>query len=475
MWFEKMGIYGMQDIEDIIIAGIAIGDPVLLIGSHGTAKTTLCRKLAESLNLKFHAYDASKALFEDIIGFPNPDSISKGKIEYVPTTLSIWDKEFILIDEISRARAESQNKWLEVIRSRKIMGLKIECLKYVFAAMNPPSYLGANPLDEALAGRFTFIVKIPTVVEMKVNDVCEIINNINEDDGRALAQGNEKKLNKKDKEEFNKFIVAIRSKIKELNKDKDLNLDIDSYLIKFMRFADTKGLTIDGRRLNMAKRNILAYISILLLKDKNLKLDFKNLSDHIFYAMKHTMPFNAFDADFTDIKIRYLHDISFDFVDDKIIGGVFNIKTVEDVMQLDNYAISRNYPAIKSVITKIISNIKGPDNMEKKPLYIKILRSLIKRICDGEIKLENNDIERLFETYKYLFDMSFINDYKYSGLQFYAENLIQGNIENDKNDIDIFKIVYNLLRNERQDIIDEFKLKKSLKIFKDFFYKEKED
>ena len=124
MFFEKIGIYGMQKIEKAVLAGLITGDPVLFIGSHGTAKTTLCRRLAEALGLKFFAYDASKALFEDMIGFPNPDSISRGEIEYVPTKLSIWDKEFILIDEISRARAEMQNKWLEIVRGRQVMGMK---------------------------------------------------------------------------------------------------------------------------------------------------------------------------------------------------------------------------------------------------------------------------------------------------------------------------------------------------------------
>jgi MoxR-like ATPase len=65
-------------------------------------------------------YDASKALFEDMIGFPDPSSIASGEIKYVPTKLSLWDKEFILVDEISRARAEMQNKWLEVIRGRNL-------------------------------------------------------------------------------------------------------------------------------------------------------------------------------------------------------------------------------------------------------------------------------------------------------------------------------------------------------------------
>ncbi|MDI6642277.1 MAG: MoxR family ATPase, partial [Elusimicrobiota bacterium] len=155
---NKLGIYGLDEIEDIIIAGLVTGDPVLLIGKHGSAKTLLVRRIAQSLGYKFIAYDASKALFDDVVGFPNPQSLCEGTVDYISTPISIWDKEFVLIDEISRATPSMQNKWLEIIRSRQLMGKPVPNLKYVFAAMNPPvSYVGSIALDVALAGRFAFI------------------------------------------------------------------------------------------------------------------------------------------------------------------------------------------------------------------------------------------------------------------------------------------------------------------------------
>ena len=55
-----------------------------------------------------------------------------------------------------------QNKWLEIIRSRRLMGKIIPNLKYVFSAINPLNYSGTNPLDSALADRFFIIVQVPT-------------------------------------------------------------------------------------------------------------------------------------------------------------------------------------------------------------------------------------------------------------------------------------------------------------------------
>ncbi len=75
-----------------------------------------------------------------------------------------------------------QNKWLEVIRSRRIMGKNLDGLKYIIAAMNPPSYIGAHPLDAALAGRFAFVIHVPEVSDMSNQAVSNIVRQVSEDD-----------------------------------------------------------------------------------------------------------------------------------------------------------------------------------------------------------------------------------------------------------------------------------------------------
>lgn len=69
---EKMGIFGWKEEEEnLLLASILTGDPLLLIGRHGSAKTAVAEKMAEALARKFIVYDASKALFEDVLGYPN--------------------------------------------------------------------------------------------------------------------------------------------------------------------------------------------------------------------------------------------------------------------------------------------------------------------------------------------------------------------------------------------------------------------
>ncbi len=467
MWLEKIGIYGMKNLENAILAGLVTGDPVLLIGTHGTAKTLLCRKLAEALDLNFFAYDASKALFEDLIGFPNPETISKGKVEYVPTSISIWDKEFILIDEISRARAEMQNKWLEIIRGRQVMGLKAEKLKYIFAAMNPPTYSGANPLDEALAGRFAFIIKVPKADEMKADDIKKIINNKTKEDGPNLKNNYEKSLNEEEKIEFLNFLENAKEKYTEIS-DK-LNGKIDDYLTRFLFLGKSKGVTLDSRRLNMIKRNILAYLSVFLIQNKEYEgKELKEFDEKIFEAVNFSMPFEASNIEMSNSYLKFIHEISMDSIKCTVKNDFLNIKNIENTKKITQSTIDKNYQFIKLEITKLIGEIKSKNNIEKKPDFMNILKILVKRICAGEIKFDTNDTERLLEVYKSMYDMSCGRKYKFSGLHYFSVMVKEGIILNNDEDAGDYKVIMNIIRDPDKDDTKMEELKEKLIIYKNY-------
>jgi len=256
MVIRELGVVGYDDYDAPLMAALVTGDPVILVGQHGSAKTLLCRRLAKAMGLKFHAYDASKALFDDVIGFPNPSSLSVGKLEYVGDGMTIWDKEFVLVDEISRADPTMQNKWLEVIRARSIMGRKVDCLKYVFAAMNPTDYIGAMPLDMALASRFAWVIETPKIGEMSDKDIRAVINTIGEDDAPMLEH-----------DELGKTAVSIHMQIEHiraklinaLRKELPIVQKVDTLLHVIATIAHKRNIEIaDGRRLSMIRRNLVA-------------------------------------------------------------------------------------------------------------------------------------------------------------------------------------------------------------------------
>jgi len=188
---EQLGVYGWSvEDENLVLASLLTGDPLLMIGAHGAAKTHVAYKVAQALGKAFMAYDASKALFEDVLGFPNVESLKAGRVEYVPSAVTVWDKEFVLVDEINRALPELQAKWLEIIRSRRIMGFPT-AVKWVWAAMNPSDdsrYNGTQILDAALVGRFATFLYPPEALDMDEADRIRVVQHINGDDAPSLSE-----------------------------------------------------------------------------------------------------------------------------------------------------------------------------------------------------------------------------------------------------------------------------------------------
>lgn len=282
---HKLGIYGLEKEEPFIIASLITKDPLLLIGEAGSAKTLLAQRLADALSLKFHAYDASKALFEDILGFPNPAKLGEGYLDYVSTPISLWDKEFILIDEISRANPAMQSKWLEVIRSRRIMGKKLDNLKYIFAAMNPPGYLGAIPLDIALAGRFAFVIKVPSITEMDKENALKIISHLSEDDAPGFPAPHFQ-IKEEVKNELKELLSQISSVLPEIIKEH--SEFVEEYLVNLMNELKGKELFIDGRRLGMIRRNILTVMGVYKIYD--IQSELQSLIED---TVKRSLPYIA--------------------------------------------------------------------------------------------------------------------------------------------------------------------------------------
>ncbi len=292
---RALGVFGCAPIEDAILAGLALGEPVLLIGSPGCAKTRVAERLAAGLRMCFWAYDAGKALFEDVVGFPDPSSLAEGEVRYVPTRLSLWGKQFILVDEISRANPAMQNKWLEVVRSRRLMGMDLPDLKVIVAAMNPPGLPGTMALDDALAGRFTFHVTVPDAHQMDAAD------------RRSVIEAADDAADASHLPDLRPLVTSIRTAMAAV--DSENGGMVTQYVECLAEYFTGKDQSLDGRRLGMLRR---AYLSLLAVH-RALGVSPTDLSARLSlfrHGLDCTLPFAALGRDIGRVLVDGAHEFA---------------------------------------------------------------------------------------------------------------------------------------------------------------------
>ena len=165
-YLAPLGVFGFEPVEPVILSALVTEDPLLLIGASGTGKTFLLNSLSEALGLEHRHYNASLISFDDLVGFPYPDADKDG-IRFLETPATVWQAESVLIDEVSRCKPEHQNRLFSLVHERRVQGIALPRLRYRWAAMNPcnadqlglESYAGSEPLDPALADRFSLFVR----------------------------------------------------------------------------------------------------------------------------------------------------------------------------------------------------------------------------------------------------------------------------------------------------------------------------
>jgi len=310
-FLNKIGIYGMDEYEDIIMIPLITEDPVILMGEYGTGKTQLLNNLAKILGLKHKHYNASLISFEDLIGYPFPDKKNK-KVEFLKTEASVWDANSILIDEINRCKPETQNKFFSLIHEKKLEGIELKNLVYRWAAMNPPAYIdednayhqyeGVNYLDKALADRFSIFIETPNWSQLDIENKEIILSNVAD-----------KEINP-DKDLI-KNISLLKDEFKKALEFK--NDDINRYSIFVADSLIKAGIDLSSRRIKMIVKNLIALSILTGRKDFMLFFNVLRLSiPHKCFGVRvvtdtlkviHQKAFNQYISD----KIDYLHKFFF--------------------------------------------------------------------------------------------------------------------------------------------------------------------
>lgn len=226
-------VYGWEEIEPCIMAAMALKRNIFLVGKHGTAKSTLARLLAQSVDSTgsgYRYFAADKAGMINIGGFPDMDKSSKtGEYCFIKTTKSIFGGKVVVIDELPRADKERQNYWLEVLEEGTFQGIPIN-YEMAIATGNDLTYSGNFKMDLALKSRFLFWLPVPSFETIESNAVMEMI---------ALNVENRSELNYAAKE-LRILIDDVRKHIEKFKKNKNLINQISTFIGTFTQFVKDK-------------------------------------------------------------------------------------------------------------------------------------------------------------------------------------------------------------------------------------------
>ncbi|HIG05228.1 MAG TPA: hypothetical protein EYQ08_05785 [Planctomycetes bacterium] len=392
--FDSLGIWGLPKKQEIMmLQSLITGDPLLMVGRHGGAKTKAAKDIAKALRLNFQSYDASKSMFEDMLGLPSPKAMQEGRMEYISSPITCWDKEFIFIDEVNRALPELQSKWLEIIRSREVMGFKLNT-KFIWGAMNPMGYEGTNMMDEAYIGRFASFIDFPSVLEMNNDDRIEIIDSVGMDDAPALGFWlNDKKEPKDDTEQekdlqVHRKIIALLTLATEnyilMSKQMEFN-KISSFLSRFAKSIEARTsstdtekkrekIELDGRRLGYIRRCIIGYRAMEIAHSNLYMSELSSFEDSVKEAILGSIPVginaeNAID-DFAETQLKNVFDQLKDFfLEDKDLVKV----NLNYELMVSPDPIRKAEILINEDIGKIAKNSAWTRIMEETSIDISIL------------------------------------------------------------------------------------------------------
>jgi len=247
-------VVGWDSIEPILVACVACEKNLILRGRHGASKTAVAKIIAESLGQNHRHYDATKADLITLAGIPNPKALSdieNPRLEFAKHDQTVWEADYISVDELTRAPREAQNLWLSILEEKTLQGIPLK-YKSAIATMNPETYAATNRIDEALFDRFYAIIDVPDILRTgnAKDNILEMLQMTRQ--GKVVRDPVQIEM-------LGKAIVDIKSTFEAFKNDESLTNPIEKYVAAFFtELANGFKGYISGRKLDHLRECVYA-------------------------------------------------------------------------------------------------------------------------------------------------------------------------------------------------------------------------
>jgi hypothetical protein len=260
---------------------------------------------------KFNVYDTSKINFEDLIGWPNPNALKDGKVSFIESPTTIWDKDMIGLDELNRCAEDRQANLFEVIRNRTCMGSKTN-VKFIFSAINPYGDVGTNNLSSAIIDRHLFFLHFAGFDKMDPTQRKKVIERVGNFDsvgirhwsGVAFKYDSNKDYDADGNLIINQELAEQGDRLKQIIQNavnvypvicdqlgKSISSLVDTLVSRLSTDKDAKLFpSISGRRAGMIARGIFAYRSVQLGRAKVIGSSIDNIKNTVFNSIMAAIP-----------------------------------------------------------------------------------------------------------------------------------------------------------------------------------------
>src|SRR5437870_8200819 len=167
-------IIGQDAVVEKALIVIFTGNPALIEGVPGVAKTLLVRTLAHVLGCEFARIQFTPDLMPADITGTNVFNLQRNEFSLIKGPVFT---SFLLADEINRAPAKTQSALLQAMQERVVtINRDTHALPpnfTVFATQNPIEYEGTYPLPEAQKDRFMLKITMKTPARAEELDLAQ--------------------------------------------------------------------------------------------------------------------------------------------------------------------------------------------------------------------------------------------------------------------------------------------------------------